>query len=262
MTSFNKVNNGDIVFTDGSYVYRMNSSLSYNKTYVSTTLDTVVGSYKNSEFLYITMYSNSSSSLKVFDSNGYKRQDLTYAYSYYRAIDASANYLVYADSYGYLGIATYSADIPIVIDIKFPIWAIVLISVAIFLIFVVGIVVCVVKARKRRLAMAANGYNRFNDAQATNAYIPNAQPYNPVNPVVPQTYPAYHNQNPGWNQGQNWNAQNQAFTQPQNNQGWNQNQPNQAWNNQTPNVVAVEPVVIPQPANQNPYQANQPSNWS
>ena len=263
VTSFNKVNNGDIVFTDMFYVYRMNSSMSYTKAYMSGSFNTVVGSYKNGEFLYIIMYTNSSLNLRVFDSNGNSRQTLSYGYSTYSSIDASANFLVYGDSSGSVGIVTYQTESPIVIDVKFPIWAIVLISVGLFLIFVVGIVVCVVKARKRRLAMAANGYNRFNDAQGTNAFIPNPQPHSPVNPVNPQPYPAWNNnQNQGWNQGQNWNNQNQTWNQQQQNQGWNQQQQNQGWNNQAPKGLPVEPVVAVQPTPQNPYQANQPSNWS
>ncbi len=197
--------------------------------------------------------SSTSTSLRVYDSNGLKRQDLTYG-STYNAIDASANYLVYIDTSGVLGIVTYSTNNPIVIDITFPIWAIILISVGFVFIVVAVIIILVVRLRKRRLTMAANGYNRFNEPQGTNQYFPNNQPYNPVNPQPQQ---GWNNQNQAWNnQNQGWNHQNQARSNQ--NQGWN----NQVPPTHVPNSVPVEPVVIPVQPTINPYQANQPSNWS
>ena len=74
-----------------------------------------------------------------------------------------------------MGIASYRKIIPIVIDDKFPLWAIVTIGVGCLLICIVVIVCCVIRAKKKRLAMAANGYNRFNDTKGTNAFLPNSQ---------------------------------------------------------------------------------------
>jgi hypothetical protein len=45
---FTPANNGDIVFTDGYYLYRMNASMSYNKVYISGSVDSLSASYKNS----------------------------------------------------------------------------------------------------------------------------------------------------------------------------------------------------------------------
>jgi hypothetical protein len=223
--------------------------------------------------------SSSSLYLKVYDPNGSKRQVLSFGSYFYNAIDASANYLVYVSTDGVLGIVTYAPYNPIVIDTSFPIWAVILISVSFVFIVVIVIVIVVVRARKRKTAMAANGYNRFNETQGTNQYFPNPNlPYNPVNPQPQQPW---NNQNQGWNnQNQGWNNQNQGWNNQ--NQGWNNqnqgwNNQNQGWNNQVPinqapinqvpiNQVSanlpVEPVVVPVQPTINPYQANQPSNWS
>jgi hypothetical protein len=199
---------------------------------------------------------------------------------------------VYVSNDGVLGIVTYAPYSPIVIDTTFPIWAVILISVSFVFIVIIVIVILVVRARKRRTAMAANGYNRFNETQGTNQYFPN--PNLPYNPVSPQPQQPWNNQNQGWNnqnqnqgwnnqnQNQGWNNQNQGQSQNQSwnnqNQGWNNQVPsnqvpinqvpinqvpiNQVLTNEIPNSMPVEPVVIVVQPTINPYQANQPSNWS
>lgn len=198
----------------------------------------MAASYNNYKVNLITASINSSSFLYVYDSVGSLKQTIVYSSSYLKAIDASKNYLVAVDSAGYLAIITYSTQPDIVIT-GFPVWAIVLISSCLFLLCVIGAVVMIVRARKRRLAIAAvNGYNRFNDPQPSQTYFPNNQAFNAnTQPFV------------GANQGsQGWNA-NQAWIKNQNeNRGFSPALPS--------NQGSSQPATI------NPYQANQPSNWS
>ncbi len=55
------------------------------------------------------MFTKSMNSLKVFDLDGNTTQELYYASSNYKSIDVGSLYLVYAESSGQVGIATYKS---------------------------------------------------------------------------------------------------------------------------------------------------------
>ncbi len=44
------------------------------------------------------------------------------------------------------------------------------------------VVYFVLKVKNKRLSSTNNGYNKFDDAQGTNAFATNSQPYFPFNP--------------------------------------------------------------------------------
>jgi hypothetical protein len=49
-------------------------------------------------------------------------------------------------------------------------------------IITVMVVYFVLKVKNKRLSSTNNGYNKFDDAQGTNAFATNSQPYFPFNP--------------------------------------------------------------------------------
>ena len=205
--------------------------------------DLVAASYaSNGDVIYILAYTNSSSNLYVHTSSGYLRQTIYNSYSI-KAIDASNTYLCSVDIYGYLSIFSYSTyDPDNYIPSNFPVFAIVLLSILVPFAFVALIVCIAVKAKKRRQAQMVNNYNRFNNEPVIPQYFPNNQPIIP--PPSGQQYSGNNiNPQPAWN------------TNPQ--PAWNSNsQPYFNTYNQP-----YQPPVQP-PVQQNPYQANQPSNWS
>lgn len=207
--------------------------------------NSVAASYaSNGDVIYILAYVNSSSNLYVHTSSGYLRQTISNTYSV-KAIDASNTYLCVLDNYGYLSIYSYSTyDPDDYIPSSFPIFAIVLMSILLPFIFV-GLIVCiVVKGRKRRQAQMINNYNRFNNEPVNPQYFPNNQPIVP--PPSGQQYSGNSiNPQPAWN----------SNPQP----AWNSNPQPQPYLN-TYNQPYQPPVQSP--VQQNPYQANQPSNWS
>ena len=228
----------EIVLLNNNYILNFRNTSTTTMVSYSEYADLVAASYYNGESIYILANSNTSSNLYVHTSTGYLRQTISNTYTI-KAIDASTTYLCALDMYGYLVIYSYNSyDPDDYVPSSFSVVAIVLMSIFLPFIFV-GLIVCIaVKAKKRRQAQMVNNYNRFNNEPINPQYFPNNQT------IIPPP------------SGQQYSG-NSINPQPAQ-QAWNSNpQPQPYFNTYT---QPYQPPV--QPGQSNPYQANQPSNWS
>ena len=229
--------NKEVVLLNYNYIFKFKDSTSVAESVTySENANIIAASYYNGEAIYILAYSNSSSYLYVHSASGATIQTITYNSYTIKAIDASTTYLCAIDSYGYLLIFSFDPYSP---DNNpnngFPGWAIALMTSVFFFICVAGFIMMVVKARKRRQALIADNYNRFNNEPNNPQYFPNNQPIVP--PPSGQQYSGNSiNPQPAWNSNPQPQPYFNTYTQP------------------------GQPPV--QPGQQNPYQANQPINWS